>query len=270
MTQSTNDIDLKGSIWFTVGDQTLGGSSRIDLLGQIGQCGSITQAAKAVGMSYKGAWDAIDAMNNLAGEPLVERLAGGKGGGGTRLTPRGNKLVEHFRQIELVHQRFVAQLAQQTDQCAQDFKLIQRMAMKTSARNQFFGQVVSIRSGAVNDEVTVQLPAGQTLVATITKESTESLNLKPGVSVFALVKSSSVVLASCDESAQFSARNQLRGTVIRVQAGAVSSEVVLDLGDGLSIAAIITNESQDSMSIHEGQTMLALFKAASVILAVSA
>ena len=39
-------------------------------------------------MSYKAAWDAIDTMNNLAGEPLVERMTGGKGGG-TQLTRRG-------------------------------------------------------------------------------------------------------------------------------------------------------------------------------------
>jgi molybdate transport repressor ModE-like protein len=80
----------------TVGGVNLGGPGRIALLAKIAECGSITQAAKAIRMSYKAAWDAIDAMNNLAGEPLVERLAGGKGGGGTRLTARGEQLVANF------------------------------------------------------------------------------------------------------------------------------------------------------------------------------
>lgn len=82
-------IELHGSIWMTVGGANLGGPGRIELLSRIADCGSITQAAKAIGMSYKAAWDAIDTMNNLAGEPLVERVTGGRGGGGTRLTRRG-------------------------------------------------------------------------------------------------------------------------------------------------------------------------------------
>ena len=57
---------------------------RIALLAQIAELGSITRAAKAVGISYKGAWDAIDELNNLAERPLVERSVGGKGGGGAR------------------------------------------------------------------------------------------------------------------------------------------------------------------------------------------
>ena len=83
-------IELGGSVWMTVGGENLGGQGRMALLSLVGTHGSITHAAKAMGMSYKAAWDAIDTMNNLAGEPLVERLAGGKGGGGTRLTARGS------------------------------------------------------------------------------------------------------------------------------------------------------------------------------------
>ena len=69
---------LQGSVWMTVGGETFGGPGRVDLLAAIGETGSISQAAKALGVSYKGAWDAIDAMNNLAGEALVERATGGK------------------------------------------------------------------------------------------------------------------------------------------------------------------------------------------------
>src|SRR6185369_14777996 len=98
-----NSFALHGSVWMTVGDENFGGHGRIALLAAIADCGSITQAAKAVGISYKGAWDAIDTMNNLAGEPLVERLAGGKGGGGTHLTQRGRQLVDNFRIIEREH-----------------------------------------------------------------------------------------------------------------------------------------------------------------------
>ena len=61
---------LKGVLSLHAGDHALGGADRIALLAKIGETGSITAAARAVGMSYKGAWDVIDAMNNLADEPL--------------------------------------------------------------------------------------------------------------------------------------------------------------------------------------------------------
>ena len=77
-------IALGGTVWMTVGGEQLGGTNRVGLLAALAQCGSITAAAKQVGLSYKAAWEAIDTMNNLAGEPLVQRSTGGKGGGGGR------------------------------------------------------------------------------------------------------------------------------------------------------------------------------------------
>ena len=109
MASADSPIELQGAVWMTVDGQNFGGSNRILLLAAIAQHGSITQAAKSIGMSYKAAWDAIDSMNNLAGEALVERVSGGKGGGGTRLTARGQKLVENFGHIEQAHRQFVAQ-----------------------------------------------------------------------------------------------------------------------------------------------------------------
>ncbi|MGK5044601.1 TOBE domain-containing protein [Janthinobacterium sp. GB4P2] len=254
----------------TVGGEHLGGVGRVELLGAIAECGSITQAAKLVKMSYKAAWDAIDAMNNLAGEPLVERLTGGKGGGGTRLTPRGRQLVDNFRIIEREHARYLRQLGSQAEGIADDLLLIRRMAMKTTARNQFLGKVAELKQGAVNDEVTLALPGGQHIVAIVTQGSSESLGLVPGAEAFALIKASSIILVADSEGARFSARNQLAGLVTRVQTGAVNTEVVLDLPRGGTIAAIITNQSSTDLGIEIGSNVTAIFKASSVILGVPA
>ena len=75
----------------------LSGERRIRLLEAIDEHGSITRAAKAVPLSYKAAWDALDALNNLAERPLVERSAGGRRGGGTRLTDARRELVALYR-----------------------------------------------------------------------------------------------------------------------------------------------------------------------------
>ena len=210
-------------------------------------------------MSYKAAWDAIDTMNNLAGEPLVERVAGGKGGGGTRLTQRGQQLVENFRRIEAAHQRFVAQLGAQAQGIADDYLLIRNISMKTSARNHFAGTVTRVVHGAVNDEVEIAVRLGLHIVATVTHESAV------GAQAYALVKASSIVVVTEVDGARFSARNQFTGPVARIVAGAVNDEVVIDVADGVSIAAIITHASREELGLAVGGTATAIFKASSVI-----
>ena len=263
-------IALQGAVWMTVGGENLGGQSRVGLLRAIAEHGSITQAARAIGMSYKGAWDAVDAMNNLAGAPLVERSAGGRGGGSTRLTTRGLELVERFARIDEAHRRFVQLLSEEAIDLTRDFDLIRVLNMKTSARNQFLGTVSRHQAGAVNDEVELTLASGARIVAIVTRESAEQLGLGVGATAFALIKASSIVLATELDGARLSARNQLAGSVAAVTPGAVNAEVVLDLGSGTSIAAIVTQASVQALGLTVGRPATALFKASSVIVGVMA
>ena len=75
--------DLDGNLWLNRYQHKFLGADRIALLEKIDELGSITRAAKAVGISYKNAWDTVNLINNLADKPLFTRLTGGKGGGGT-------------------------------------------------------------------------------------------------------------------------------------------------------------------------------------------
>jgi molybdate transport system regulatory protein len=268
MEDGNNGIALQGTVWMTVGGENFGGPGRVDLLAKIAETGSISQAARVLKISYKGAWDAIDGMNNLAGVALVERLAGGKGGGGTRLTPRGEQLVRNFRAVERIHQQFVAQLTLEAADLAADVNLLNRLNMKTSARNQFFGTVSRVQSGAVNDEIELDIAGGHKIVAIVTHESTHTLGLHIGAQAFALIKASSIILMTDAEGARFSARNFLEGDIARLTPGAVNTEVVLALAGGGSIAAIITNASAQALELAEGKRASAMFKASSVIIAV--
>lgn len=268
MTRQPQSIAWRGAVWMQVDGHDLGNPRHMALLASIADQGSISQAARAIGMSYKAAWEAIDTLNQLAGQPLVERTTGGRGGGGTRLTERGQRLLNHFAIIEREHQRFLQALSEHADDITPDYQLLRRMRMKTSARNQFIGRISAIRTGAVNDEVHLALPGGQTLVATITRDSVDQLGLKEGSEAFALVKASSIMLVTDTAGARFSARNCLAGTVSRVHPGAVNTEIVLDVGAGNSIAAIITRESASRLGLEEGSAATALFKASSVIVGV--
>jgi len=259
-------IHLDGAVWMKVGGASLGGRGRVDLLRAIAENGSITQAAKAIGMSYKAAWDAVDAMNNLAGEALVERSSGGRGGGSTRLTARGEQLVERFDQIEAVHRRFVHMLSSETTDLVNDLNLLRLMTMKTSARNQFSGTVTALQRGAVNDEVEITVGQATRIIATVTSASIESLGLAVGSQAFALVKATSIIIAADLENVKLAARNQLSGTVASITPGAVNAEVALDLDGGGSIAAIVTIPSLQSLELKVGKRATAVFKSSSVIL----
>lgn len=81
------------------------GAQRIALLEAIARHGSIAQAARAVAMSYKTAWDAVDDMNTLAGEPLVHCRAGGAQGGRSTLTARGERLIALYRTLDTALQQ---------------------------------------------------------------------------------------------------------------------------------------------------------------------
>jgi len=250
------------------------GDKRIRLLEAIEQIGSISQAAKAVPMSYKAAWDAVDDMNNVAPEPLVYRSAGGQNGGGTELTAFGRRLIAFYRALEKESQqaleKLTRSLAQGGEADTADFQqVLRRLSMKTSARNQFAGPVVSLKEGVVDVEVSIQLDPQLVLTAIVTRESAESLGLAPGKDVLAFVKASSIVLVVEDEGhdTRISARNRFKGTVARIHTGPVNSEVTLDLPGGRHVlTAVVTDDSVKRLGLAVGQSVTAVFKAPSVFL----
>lgn len=141
--------------------------------------------------------------------------------------------------------------------------------MLTSARNQFRGKVIGIKAGAVNDEVAIKLPGGTELTAVITCTSTKNLGLAPGKDVIALIKAPWVILATNLEGIKLSARNQLKGTVTEVKPGAVNTEVIVKLAGGEELAAIITNESSETLQLAAGKPVTAIVKASHMILGVA-
>jgi molybdate transport system regulatory protein len=187
----TDRFNLHAELTVRVGDEMFANARRIELLRQIDQLGNLTQAAKQVGYSYKGAWDAIDDMARLSGGTLIERHAGGKGGGGTHLTERGQQVLRNFSLIQAEHARFIARLDALANGLSNDYAMQNEIAVRTSARNQFAAILVSITPGAVNDELGLLINGSQMLVASITHESCRELQLAVGAKVFALIKAKS-------------------------------------------------------------------------------
>jgi molybdate transport system regulatory protein len=235
----------------------------------IGEKGSIMAASKALGLSYKGAWDAVRALNNLFEQPLVTAQSGGRSGGTAVLTPVGQAVVLGYRKVEAELGEAIAKLegylASADDPVA---TVIRSLSMKTSARNAFRGVVEQVSDGAVNAEVTLRISPSLEIVAIVTRESVKDLGLAAGREAMALIMSSFVILAKGDGPLAVSARNRMAGVVASHEVGAVNDEVVLDLGDGKTITATITRGSGEEMAFVAGEKAQALVKASHVILAV--
>jgi molybdate transport system regulatory protein len=240
------------------------------LLAAIAGTGSINRAAREVGLSYKGAWEMVERANNLSPQILVSTAIGGRHGGGTTLTPAGRRLLALFEELQEEHRHFLERLNRQLAENSDLVYLFRRLAMKASARNQLFGKVTDVRIGSVNAEVIVSLKGGDSIVASITNESVDSLGLRTADDVVALIKAPLIVVVKDFGGYRLSARNQLVGKVSRIEKGAVNSEVIIELAGGDSVAAVITNDSVQSMGLQAGDAAIAVFKAGSVILGVAA
>ena len=94
------EAEVKFRLRITRGDDIAVGPGKIDLLVAIARTGSITAAARELGMSYRRAWLLVDTMNRCFKSPVVEAEAGGRSGGGTALTPVGIEAVRRYRRIE--------------------------------------------------------------------------------------------------------------------------------------------------------------------------
>ena len=268
MKTSKKKIEVSGTLSFKKTDRDFLGSDRIALLENIDECGSINKAAKLVGVSYKTAWDSINAMNNLSEKPLFIRTAGGKSGGGTILTDEGKELVRKYRHIQREHDKFLTNLEDKMLDVDVNslYRFLEKVSKKVSTRNLFIGKVVKIVKGEIKSEVTMAVQSGGRIIAIITNESVENLGLYEGSYAYAIIKANSVIIGSGDGDMKVSISNRLPGKIVNLIQNIVTTDVVVELCGGDMISAVIPNACAESLGLKEGDRVCAMFNAASVIL----
>ncbi len=245
------------------------GRERIHLLQAVAREGSISAGARAVGMSYKAAWDALDAMANLFGQPLLQTRAGGNAGGGAQLTQAGVKLIEAFQRMEAEMARVLRLIEPELSGTGlTPLNLMSGFLMKTSARNALRGTIARINKDVLSAEVAVQVSGETTIYASVTMESVKELGLVEGREAVVLIKAPFVMIARDEPGLRVSARNAIAGTVLRCEQSPLQAEVVVEIGDGKTLAASITAASAQAMEIEPGLCVRALFDSSHVILAV--
>lgn len=90
---------IKSRIWIEGKEGVFLGEGRIQILKAIASEGSVSKAAKSLGMSYKKAWNLVDSINKNASTPVIKTNTGGSGGGGTEITEYGLKMILAFENI---------------------------------------------------------------------------------------------------------------------------------------------------------------------------
>lgn len=231
---------------------------RIELLRRVGECGSISQAARSAGVSYKAAWQAIHTLTNLAGEPLVDSSVGGAGGGGARLTAAGARLLHAAEQMDAARHDVLAHI---NDPAAQALA-----APRTSMRNHLPCIVARLDSAGPGDplvRVVLALPDGDEMTSLITRDSAQLLGLSPGLDLLALCKATAVRIEPMSEAAPEAGANRLRGRVLRAARGTQHDELTLTLAGGLQLVGFAPHPNR----LRAGSRAQARVEASALVLA---
>jgi molybdate transport system regulatory protein len=175
-------LKAKTKLWFTEDGKTVIGDGRAEMLKTIEEERSLRKACKKLGISYKHAWLMLKKMNEALGEPAIITVRGGKNQG-TFLTELGRKLLTEYEiNKDLINETI------------EDETAWENIGFKLSARNQLPGKVLEIEKGGLVSKITIKIDPS-VLTSVITAEAVEKLNIKPGDKVYAVVKSTEVMVA---------------------------------------------------------------------------
>lgn len=244
------------------------GSRFFSLLQAIEAKKSLVYAAKASGLSYKGAWSMIERAEALSPRPLIERNPGGGQGRGTRLTETGLALLAFHGRVELQKQLFLAGIQQNDVLDPLILQWHRKIRVQTSCRNQWRGEILSLKLGAVRALVTVRLEGGAVLIANLGRNRMVEEKMPYGVPALVLVKSSSVQISPDPQGYQWSHENQMPGTLLALRRDPASIEALIELPGGDRVVMTSAIEEFEALDLSIGHAVRVLINASEVLLAV--
>lgn len=243
-------MKIDGRFWLTKDGHSFLGSGRIELLNLIEKTGSINAAAKEMKMSYKAAWERINSMNELADKPIIQRKVGGKGGGGTTLTPYAHELIKTYDRLYELHRQFIDRFSEAGDSPELLAKILNRTFLTTSARNQIPSVISKINSDELSSIITITLSGGTELLSTITAKSANNMNLHVGSDIYAIIKSSDIkILAARPDNTDN--LNILEGTIEYIQSTTLNSELALRINEKTLLITLLNKDELDSFGVGQ-------------------
>jgi molybdate transport system regulatory protein len=235
---------------------------RLDILRRIGEVGSISEAARGAGVSYKAAWQALENLSNLAGAALIDKSVGGSGGGGARLTQAGQQLLDAAERLNAARQGVLAELENSRDNTL-SVQGLAGLGLRTSMRNQLPCMVKSITRSGGSARVRLELPNGALLTSKITYESVELLGLQKGMAALALCKATAVSISAASDARP--GLNVLNGEVSRLSAKGRVGDVAVQLMSGLQLTGFPAQG--EALKLH--QAVKASLDESAVVIAIA-
>ncbi len=258
-------MKIKSNLWFENDQKGFFGKGRIELLEQIDRHGSISAAAKAMKMSYKAAWDAVNEMNNLSSEPIVVKETGGRGGGGTVLTEKGRRTIALYKELEQLQSKFWDALKEVGSDLSVLEQVAAHMTLRTSARNQLVGTVTGVEHSRLGSVVTLRLGGGESVEVAITRRSAEEMKIERGKKVLIILKSSWIRLCKKEER-RFG--NRLSCIVRAIERDSRRVEITVEIKGGNTLTVSMEAEEAESAGLDVADRCVACFSRADALLAI--
>jgi molybdate transport system regulatory protein len=171
-------------VWLGKDQDYVLGEGGASLLKAIEKYGSISEAARRTGVSYRYAWGQLVDMEKVLGQTILRTSKGGITGGGAELTEAALALLENYDRTK----RYVRSVLK-------DQEYWEAIGLKMSARNRIKGTVESVEKDGVTSKVKMKIETPVIITAVITKEAVEDLEIRPGDKVEAVIKSTEVMVA---------------------------------------------------------------------------
>lgn len=232
---------------------------RIDILQRVDHLGSISKAARSAGISYKAAWQAIETLSTLAGEPVVHKVVGGSDGGGAQLTASGKAILEASATLSKIRNQVLNDLPNGQHRT---LATLTSSALRMSVRNIIPCKVLEMKGGLSMEKLTLEVCFGNTLRASITTESAQLLGIHVGLTVLALFKATAASI--CDHKPPENSTKYLEGIVTRLPQKGRGGEVTLLLPNNISVVGFIksphtlTIGTKAYLTIEEDNVIVAL------------
>ncbi len=238
---------LLSKLYLTHDQDTFITPERIELLKSIAAEGSISAGAKAMGKSYKWAWDSIDQMNTLSASSLVSKSSGGKGGGGAEITPFAIELIAYYDDLEKIHQSKIESYQERFKQA------FEKRSFSNDIASTLHGKIAEIESNGEVCEVAIAY--GNTRLKAKCKKA---MGLSKDDAISFMVESNQIIIAK--QEVEISAQNLLVGDITEIRKDGKKVYLTLRLSTQETLTVLITTDSLMQLSLGVGQRCFAYFK----------
>lgn len=253
-----NSMEIKSTIEVIFDGGASLNAKQVSLLKAVKATGSITSAAKKLDISYKNAWDSLNAVNLGKNNQVLMRQNGNKKNSGSVLSEYCEKLIAQY---DLIYNANTAFLYKLKNIPPEDMDL-KTLTLRLSAKNQLPAKIEKIITGAVDSEIFGRLASGDILKSTITFASLKRLNLRENDEITFIFKAPKVTI--CDQK---SSDNSIKTEICDIKIGEKHSKIVCSLGKD-KITAMISNDQTIKMKLKVGDKVFICVESSDIIIGV--